>query len=298
MEEQEIYDELIGDSEVLEQGSDEWKMKRLDMITGSHFKEVITEEKFYKIWSLTGKPIEDKINAGQRKVLEFIEGKKEAFREELLNLDGVTDSPIKTLCKNGYIEKREVRKKYEPTAGADSYMSLILAQMLSGMPIDEVDTKQTDWGNKYEPLARTEYIEYIRKETGNPFFNCEETGFHEIKNHKIGCSPDGLNSDGIGIPEFKCPFSQTIHMKNVRRVNEKTCHIPSDYFAQCVGNAFVCQRQYCDFVSFNPRIKGKHRLIVRRVWLERIPGYVNNMKRCLFGFEAVLKQEKKRLGIV
>ena len=118
-----------------------------------------------------------------------------------------------------------------------------------------------------------------------------------MANHAIGCSSDGLNSDGIGDLEVKCPENERVHMEYLRYENKETFNIPAKHFAQCVGNAWVLDRKYCDFVTFIPRINGPHRMKINRVWLSDCGPYLNNLKRCVYGFEKILKQEMERLNI-
>jgi hypothetical protein len=54
----------------------------------------------------------------------------------------------------------------------------------------------------------------------------------------LGASPDGLVGS-IGLLEIKCPVYQ-IHQQ-----------VPDDYMCQIQGQLEMCDRQWCDFVSFH-----------------------------------------------
>jgi len=292
-----IYEELAGDSTQINQNSLDWGIVRMGNVTGSRFQDVITKQELHKIYSLTGKEPE-RISKGGQLIIDFLKTKPEAMEPEIIEACKLgSASSIATLEKAEVVARREVSQNYKLTKGANSYLNHILAEMVAGQPINDVKSHVIDWGNKYEDQARREYRAYLQKINNDPMFDVIETGFHTIEGHKIGCSPDGINSDGKGIPEFKCPFSEAVHMGYFRKDIKDLFGIPAEYFAQCIGNAWVLKKVYCDFVSFNPRVKGKFRLIVRRVYLRDIPAYVQNLQRCVFSFERILKQEVERLQI-
>jgi predicted phage-related endonuclease len=98
------------------------------------------------------------------------------------------------------------------------------------------------WGLKYERMAIARY----EFEFG---MRVERIGFAWKTGlaHKVGCSPDGLVGDD-GIVEVKCPDSKT----HVGYIKDGP---PPDYIAQMQFNLWVMEREWADFVSFDPRIK-------------------------------------------
>ena len=183
--------------------------------------------------------------------------------------------------------------------------------MFSSQQTNPIKTIATVWGHENEPQARSEYLKHLEKE--NPFAVVTETGFHKLNiDHVmaeyIGGSPDGL-VDEDGILEIKCPFSEAVHVANIRRIlniskdsedeegyTQKTHGIPKEYYAQVQGNLWVTGRQYCDFVSFNPRVNGPYRLVICRV--DRDDEYIDRLANCVLKFVEILKVEKLKMGLV
>ena len=84
----------------------------------------------------------------------------------------------------------------------------------------------------------------------------QQVGFVQMNDY-IGVSPDGL-VDICGMVEIKCPKTTT-HEKYIKQGRE-----PAQYRPQIQGQMWVCQRQWCDFVSYDPRHKTP--LFIHRVW--------------------------------
>lgn len=95
-------------------------------------------------------------------------------------------------------------------------------------------------GTDNEPVARLRY----ELETGN---DVEECGFFAHPDIMAGASPDGLVNDD-GLLEIKCPNSAT-HIETLRKRK-----VPSQYYWQVQGQMWMTGRQWCDFVSFDPRL--------------------------------------------
>jgi len=75
----------------------------------------------------------------------------------------------------------------------------------------------------------------------------------------FSCSPDGLVADD-GIVEYKCPTDR-VHIEYLR-----DGVIPADYMPQLVAElAIMPERQYVDFVSFNPNMPYGMQLFIRRL---------------------------------
>ena len=113
-------------------------------------------------------------------------------------------------------------------------------------------SKPTDWGNDNEQAAKEAY----EKVTGN-VVDYDSHRFM-VLNEYIGGSPDGLvGSDGV--TEFKCPYDPGKHIQWT-----VADEVPAEHIWQCVGHCLVTNRQWCDFVSFDPRIEGPLRLFIKR----------------------------------
>lgn len=128
---------------------------------------------------------------------------------------------------------------------AATYMSEVLGERLTGKPSDEIKSKYLDWGNKYEPDARAAYaLKYIDDPERQDIV---QTGFVIHREHsRVGCSPDSLVGEN-GLAEIKCPYTPKAHLKTLT-----SRQVPKEYVAQVQGNMWVCERDWCDFISYHP----------------------------------------------
>lgn len=143
-----------------------------------------------------------------------------------------------------------------------NYAAELLIERLTGRNTEYFESPAMAWGTKYEPSARLAY----ELHTGN---EVEETGFWKLHDLDAGASPDGLvGTDGL--LEIKCPNTAT-HLETL-----STKKIPRQYVAQVQGQMWVTERQWCDFVSFDPRLPENAQMIIIRV--NRDDVYINNLK--------------------
>lgn len=132
-----------------------------------------------------------------------------------------------------------------------SYIRRVVAETLGSYY--EVSAKSMEWGTEHEPAAIVEYSKRTRSVVESAPFQ-----FYEYS-EKIGGTPDGLvGTDGC--IEVKCPWDPGVHINTLI-----TKTVPKDYQWQVVGHLLVTNRQWCDFISFDPRIEGPQRLCVVRV---------------------------------
>lgn len=129
------------------------------------------------------------------------------------------------------------------TQTAITYMTQVLAERLTGVPQDEIQSKYLDHGNKHEPTARQLYQWHLATRV-----EIKQVGF--VDNPVLpfcGGSPDALIGDD-GVLEIKCPYNVHNHIANIE--NDGT--LDRDYIWQMQGNLWITGRQWCDFVSFHP----------------------------------------------
>ena len=137
-------------------------------------------------------------------------------------------------------------------ASRANYLAQLVAERLTGVPGDSYTNAAMQWGLDHEADAKTAY-EFYR--------DCEITpcGFIEHPNlNQTGASPDGSVGDD-GIVEIKCPQTNT-HIETL-----KGRAVPSKYIMQIQWQLACTGRQWCDFVSFDPRMPEHMKLFVRRV---------------------------------
>lgn len=138
------------------------------------------------------------------------------------------------------------------SASRSNYMGQLAAERLTGVPRQSFTSAAMQWGTETEPQARAMY----ELETGNTVV---ETGFHDHPAIEgTGASPDGLVFDD-GLVEIKCPNTDT-HIETLRggKIDRK-------YLLQMHWQMICTGRQWCDFVSFDPRMPMEMQLHVQRV---------------------------------
>lgn len=119
------------------------------------------------------------------------------------------------------------------------------------------DTKETRWGNTWEPEAKIKFTEA----TG---IQIEECGFINISK-RFGCSPDGKTSDG-GILEVKCPYNTNVHLKNLRLTSgAELLDLNKNYYIQMQIEMLAIGAKFGYYVSYDPRCSPLLQLKILRV---------------------------------
>lgn len=132
-----------------------------------------------------------------------------------------------------------------------NYRAKLVVERLTGKTVESFQSSAMKQGTEREPFARAAY----EAKTG-AWVN--EVGFIRHDEIDCGASPDGLiGTDGL--LEIKCPELAT-HLSYLRLAAE-----PFEYTAQIQGQIWIAEREWCDFVSYNPDFPAHLRLIVRRV---------------------------------
>ena len=91
-----------------------------------------------------------------------------------------------------------------------------------------------------------------------------------------GYSPDGIIGED-GLIEIKCPLQKN-HAKYL-----STKEVPSEYFAQVQGGLYVSDRDWCDFVSYNPTFESQYQLLIVREYRDEkfIRALGKGIKKCI-----------------
>lgn len=156
----------------------------------------------------------------------------------------------------------------------DDYMMELAFERLSGVPKHSVSSQAMQWGTEAEPIARESY------ELSTGLF-VDETGLIVHPSYGfIGGSPDGLVDDD-GIIEIKSPHDEKVHIKTWLE------GMPEQHMPQVQGNLMVTGRQWCDFISFDPRQAKSYQLYVQRI--ERDDEYIHDLLNSLINFEQELQ---------
>lgn len=155
------------------------------------------------------------------------------------------------------------------SASRANYLTELVVERLTGQQAEFYTNDAMQWGTDTEPQARMAYEAHKN-------VLVDEEGFIDHPSiSNFGCSPDGLIGDD-GLIEIKCPNSKT-HIDTL--LSGKA---PSKYIPQMQTQMAVTGRQYCDFVSFDPRLPEDLQLFVTRV--ERDDEYIAKLEEEVSAF--------------
>jgi putative phage-type endonuclease len=126
-------------------------------------------------------------------------------------------------------------------ASRQKYKDDLIAERLTQMPTNMFTNAAMQWGIDTEDDAAL-YYEFMTD------YEVETVGYikHPVI-ERAGASPDRLVND-VGLVEIKCPNTST-HVETIR-----TQTIPKKYRLQMQWQMACTEREWCDFVSFDPRI--------------------------------------------
>jgi len=134
-----------------------------------------------------------------------------------------------------------------------TYMLKLVGERLTGELSENYSNAHMERGNAMEPEARSAY-EFMHG------VECAQVGF--VKNHGAGASPDSLVSED-GLLEIKTKLP---HLQLDVILSDA---VPSEHYSQIQGQMWIAERQWCDFVSYWPKLP----LFVKRVYLDE--KYIN-----------------------
>jgi len=166
-------------------------------------------------------------------------------------------------------------------ASRENIKNRIIAERLTGVPAESFQNAAMIWGTETEPAARQAY------EAATGVF-VDEMGiaFHPVLKY-THASPDGLVGDD-GLIEIKCP-NTTTHIETLR-----VKKAPSKYINQMLWQMRCTDRQWCDFVSFDPRLPEHLQLFVVRV--ERDDAAIQQLEEKVAEFLTEVEREIDRLN--
>ena len=137
-------------------------------------------------------------------------------------------------------------------ASRANYAAQLVAERLTGNVAENYSNAAMEWGNATEGEARAVYS----------FFQGVTVETIDFVPHPTiemsGASPDGyVGTDGL--VEIKCPNTAT-HIDTLLGKS-----VPEKYILQMQWQMACTARQWCDFVSYDPRMPENLRLFVKRV---------------------------------
>lgn len=172
--------------------------------------------------------------------LDLVQGTEEwrAARAGSLGASQISDALAKT--KTGWGASRA------------NLAAQLVVERLTGKPTEGFTSAAMLWGTEQEPEARLAY-EFA---TDVSVVQVGLVPHPTIKG--THASPDGLVGED-GLLEIKCPQSAT-HIETLLGGA-----IPAKYQTQMLWQMQCTGRQWCDFVSFDPRMPEEMRLFIKRL---------------------------------
>lgn len=171
---------------------------------------------------------------------EIIQGSPEWFAARLGRVTASRVADVVAKTKTGWGASRA------------NYMAELIAERLTGEPAEKFSNAAMQWGTEKEPDARAAYEFRTDAEV-------TQVGFVAHPSIPMaGASPDGMVGD-VGLIEIKCPNTAT-HLDTLL-----SRAVPGKYVTQMQWQMACAGRQWCDFVSYDPRLPESMRVFVQRV---------------------------------
>lgn len=202
----------------------------------------------------------------------------------------ITSSEIYKIMGNG-------RGEDGLTDTAKTYLLERVSELLGGSPNishpSGMKPAALEWGIELEEVAIQHYNEIYKREVA-------KASFIPV-NEYYGGSPDGLLLPE-GVIEVKCPYSSANHFKHGLIKEEADFKkVAPNYYYQCMSNIYCANVQWCDFISYDPRVNPEFTMFVYRLhrneteienMLKRLEISVNYMKDLIEKIQISAKKEE------
>jgi len=172
--------------------------------------------------------------------LEITQGSDAWFAQRLGKVTASRVADVIAKTKTGYSTSR------------DNYMAQLVCERMTNTVAESFTNAAMQWGTETEPLARAAY------EAHADVLVDEVAMITHPEIEQAGASPDGLVGED-GMLEIKCPNTAT----HIDTLLSQT--VPGKYMTQMAWQMACTGRQWCDFVSFDPRLPTELQLFVKRV---------------------------------
>lgn len=175
------------------------------------------------------------------------------------------------------------RTKSGYSASRENYLTELLLERITGFPADRFQSDAMRYGTEMEPLARAAYSFDFDVEV-------EQIAFATHPSIEMaGASPDGLVGK-LGLVEIKVPQPAT-HLDTL--LSEK---VPEKYIIQMNWQMCCTEREFCDFVSYNPSFPPAAKMFVKRI--PRDDAMIADLEREVRAFLADLDKKLEELNRV
>jgi putative phage-type endonuclease len=168
------------------------------------------------------------------------QGSPEWFAQRLGKVTASRVADVIAKTKTGYSTSR------------DNYMAQLVCERMTNTVAESFTNAAMQWGTETEPLARAAY------EAHADVLVDEVPMIEHQMIEDAGASPDGYVG-AEGLLEIKCPNTAT----HIDTLLSQT--VPGKYNIQMQWQMACTGRQWCDFVSFDPRLPTELQLFVKRV---------------------------------
>lgn len=191
------------------------------------------------------------------------------------------------------VMNKPVRKQGELAARRD-YRAELVCEQLTNLSAEHYITPAMRWGLENEVFARAAYELLVDDVAQAGHYEVADSGIVQRVGFSLhptiklfGASPDALvGKDGLA--EFKCPTTAT-HLSYIR-----AGVVPPEYHWQMLSEIVCAEREWCDFVSYDPRLPKKYQRFVRR--LQRDDQRIKQMEAEVVQFLAEVEEEKASLA--
>lgn len=174
------------------------------------------------------------------KVLDVVQGSPEWLRARCGSVGASQIADVMAKTKSGYSTSRT------------NLLAQLLCERLTGAPTVTFENDAMRWGKLYEPEARAAYCFLANVDVS-------EVGMVLHPNLPFThASPDGCVGED-GLIEIKAPQTAQ-HLETL--LSES---IAQKYILQMQWQMNVCERKWCDYVSYDPRVPEHMRLFCKRV---------------------------------
>jgi hypothetical protein len=174
---------------------------------------------------------------------------------------------------------RDVDGKH-PKAYSNLIWQMVVERLTGEFEDTGVDSASLRWGREHEEEAR----KFYQFETGE---TVTEAGFilHPTYKNFVGVSPDGRVGRNGGT-EFKCPKKSEIHLSRFQT------GITDEFIPQVQGCIWVCEADWWDWISYDPRMPIHLRMFRQRIY--RDDAYIKQLERTVLLAEGEVRETLKQ----
>lgn len=168
-------------------------------------------------------------------------------------------------------------------ASRKNYQAQLVAERITGTVAESFSNAAMQWGTQTEPEAREAYEAHNLADVELAPFVPHPT----IPN--AGASPDGFvdMGDGRNLIEIKCPNTAT-HIETLL-----SGKIADKYIKQMQWQMACTGAQWCDFVSYDPRVGADLSLWIKRV--DRDQALIDEIEQAVIDFNNEIEQQVSAL---